>query len=66
MKKIVAVVVSAFIIVMILPQIFFSILNTIDGMLYVSFGILGNLVKLILLLGIIMIPIIIVIVLIKK
>lgn len=66
MKKIVAVVVSAFIIVMILPQIFFSILNTIDGMLYVSFGIFGNLVKLILLLGMIMIPIIIVIVLIKK
>ena len=66
MKKIVAVVVSVFIIVIVLPHIFFSILNTIDGMLYVSFGILGNLVKLILLLGMIMIPIIIVIVLIKK
>lgn len=66
-KKFVVIVVSVFIIVMVLPQLLISLLNSLDAMLYVTFGILGNFVKLIFLIGgIVLVPIALVIVLIGK
>lgn len=65
MSKIVAVIVSAIIFLSVLPRIFFSLLHGIDAMLYVSFGILTNLMKLIFMMAMFVMLIAFIVVLIK-
>lgn len=57
MYKVVLVIVLVFIMVLILPQMLFAFLNALDGMLYVSFGILCHLMKLAFLMGIVVVPV---------
>lgn len=65
MSKIVAIVVSVFILVLVLPALLIGLLNKIDALLYMSVSIMFRLFGLLALFVMIMIPVIILICVIK-
>ena len=65
MSKIVAIVVSVFILVMVLPVLAIGLLNKIDAFLYLSLSIMFKMIGLIFVFGMIMIPVIILVCIIK-
>ena len=65
MSKIVAIVVSVFILVMVLPVLAIGLLNKIDAFLYLSLSIMFKMIGLIFVFGMIMIPVIILVCVIK-
>ncbi len=64
-NKIVLIMVSVILIVIIMPGIMYSFLNTFDGMLYILTGIFFNMLKLFILIGVAAIVILTIVLIIK-